>query len=112
MPIENETIYTIGGSISGVSVLSLLRARTASDFADWFRPGGEYLLRVADGMGFRTGDLSGFIDEAETAMRADRTGADVAPTVNRLVAADLTRTPIVSRVRFIPRKSYCNLENN
>ena len=72
-----------------MSVFSLLRARTASDFADWFRPGGEYLLRVADGMGFHTGDLSGFIDEAETAMRANRTGADVAPAVNRLIAADL-----------------------
>ncbi|WP_311171427.1 hypothetical protein [Halobellus ordinarius] len=72
-----------------MSVLSLLRARNAADFADWFRPGAEYLLRVADGMGFRTGDLAGFIDEAETAMRAGRTGADVAPTANRLIAADL-----------------------
>jgi hypothetical protein len=88
-PGENETIYTIGGLSPVVSVFSLLRARTASDFADWFRPGGEYLLRVADGMGFHTGDLSGFIDEAETAMRAGRTGADVAPAVNRLIAADL-----------------------
>lgn len=72
-----------------MSVLSLLRARTPADFADWFRPGGDYLLRVADGMGFHTGDLAGFLDEAETAMRAGRTGADVAPAVNRLVAATL-----------------------
>jgi len=72
-----------------VTVLSLLRARTAADFADWFYPGGEYLLRVAEGMGFYTGDLAGLLDEADTAMRAGRTGADVAPAVNRLVAADL-----------------------
>ncbi|MGQ4554553.1 hypothetical protein [Halobellus sp. GM3] len=72
-----------------MSVLSLLRARSPADFTDWFRPGAEYVLRVADGMGFHTGDLSGFIDEAETSMRAGRTGADVAPVVNRLIAADL-----------------------
>jgi hypothetical protein len=72
-----------------VSVLSLLRARSPEDFADWFRPGGDYLLRVAEGMGFHTGDLAGFIDEAEAAMRAGRTGEDVAPAVNRLIAADL-----------------------
>ena len=72
-----------------MSVLSLLRARTPADFADWFEPGGEYLLRVAEGMGLHTGDLSGVIDEAGTAMRAGRTGADVAPAVNRLIAADL-----------------------
>ena len=72
-----------------MTVLSLLRARTPADFADWFRPGGDYLLRVAEGMGFHTGDLAGFLDEAEAAMRAGRTGENVAPAVNRLIAADL-----------------------
>ncbi|WP_144902073.1 hypothetical protein [Halobellus captivus] len=72
-----------------MSVFSLLRARTPADFADWFEPGGAYLLRVAEGMGFYTGDLAGVIDEADTAMRAGRTGPDVAPAVNRLIAADL-----------------------
>lgn len=72
-----------------MSLLSLLRARKPQDFADWFRPGGDYLLRVAEGMGIHTGDLPEFLDEAEAAMRANRTGEDVAPGVNRLIAADL-----------------------
>jgi len=72
-----------------VTVLSLLHARKPADFADWFRPGGDYLLRIAEGMGFATGDLPGLLDEAEAAMRAGRTGEDVAPAVNRLIAADL-----------------------
>ena len=84
-----QDVYTARRRTAGVTVLSLLRARKPPAFADWFRPGGDYLLRVAEGMGFPTGDLAGLLDEAEAAMRAGRTGEDVAPAVNRLIAADL-----------------------
>jgi hypothetical protein len=40
-------------------------------------------------MGFPTGDLPALVAEAETAMRQNRTGRDVATEVARMVAADL-----------------------
>jgi hypothetical protein len=72
-----------------VTVLELVPLHTPADFADWFRPGADYVVRVADGMGFPTGDLPALADEAEAAMRANRTGRDVAVEVARTIVADL-----------------------
>lgn len=72
-----------------MTVLALAPLRTPADFADWYRPGADYVLRVADGMGFPTGDFPALADEAEAAMRANRTGGDVAVEVARTIVAEL-----------------------
>ncbi|SFR36359.1 hypothetical protein [Halogeometricum limi] len=72
-----------------MTVFSLVPLRTPSDFADWYRPGADYVARVAEGMGFPTGDYPALVDEAETAMRANRTGENVAVEVARTITADL-----------------------
>lgn len=72
-----------------MTVLTLVPLRTAADFADWFRPGAEYVLRVADGMGLETDGLPAVVDEAEAAMRDDRAGTDVSEPVARVVSSAL-----------------------
>lgn len=72
-----------------MTVLTLIPIRTAADFADWFRPGAEYVLRVADGMGLETDGLPEVVDEAEAAMRERRAGTDVSESVARVVSSAL-----------------------
>lgn len=72
-----------------MTVLPLVPLRTPADFADWYRPGADYVVRVAEGMGFPTGDFPALVDEAETAMRGNRTGYDVAVEVAQTIVADL-----------------------
>ncbi|MFC7097665.1 hypothetical protein [Halobaculum marinum] len=75
-----------------MTVLRLLGARDAADFAEWYRAGAEYSDRVAEGMGFeRTGVGPDGADPLAnpapvvTALRAGRT--DLPPETARVVAA-------------------------
>lgn len=72
-----------------MTVLTLVPLRTAADFADWFRPGAEYVLRVADGVGLDTDGLPAVVEEAEAAMRERRAGTDVSESVARVVSSAL-----------------------
>lgn len=72
-----------------MTVLTLVPLRTSADFADWFRPGAEYTLRVADGLGLETEGLPDVVDEAEAAMRERRAGTDVSESVARVVSSAL-----------------------
>ena len=78
-----------------MSVLSLLRLRTAADFADWYRLGAEYVDGVAETMGFDTG---GVVDYAAgvAAMRDGRPPAAVSPAVRRSITADLLADAVFS----------------
>lgn len=71
-----------------MSVLSLLRLRTAADFADWYRLGAEYVAGVAERMGFDTSDFVEY-EAGVAAMRDGRPPAAVSPAVQRSIAADL-----------------------
>lgn len=75
-----------------MTLVGLLTARDAADFAEWFRAGAEYTDRVAEGMRFdRTGvDPTGAdpIAEPEPTVAALRDGrADLTPSTARVVAA-------------------------
>ena len=76
-------------------VLSLLRLRTAADFADWYRIGAEYVDSVADAMGFDTADFVDYQAGVE-AMRDERPPASVSPAVRRSIAADLLADAVFS----------------
>ena len=78
-----------------MSVLSLLRLRTAADFADWYRIGAEYVDGVADAMGFDTADFVDYEAGVE-AMRDGRPPASVSPTIRRSIAADLLADAVFS----------------
>ncbi|WP_435064663.1 hypothetical protein [Halobaculum sp. EA56] len=75
-----------------MTLLRLLAARDAADFAEWFRAGAEYTHRVAEGMGFDRAGVDGDgRDPLATpgptveALRAGRT--DLPPGTARTVAA-------------------------
>lgn len=75
-----------------MTVLRLLGARDAADFAAWFRAGAEYTDRVADGMGFERDGVGAdgadpIADPAPVvaALRDGRT--DLPPATARVVAA-------------------------
>ncbi|ESP88092.1 hypothetical protein [Candidatus Halobonum tyrrellensis] len=70
-----------------MTLLRLLACRTPADFAEWYRAGAEYTLRVAEGMGFDAAGLRAARDDGYAALRAERT--DVAPDLARTVAATL-----------------------
>jgi len=78
-----------------VSVLSLLRLRTAADFADWYRIGAEYVETVADGMGFDTGEFVDY-EAGVDALRAGRPPESVDHAVRRSIAADLLADAVFS----------------
>ncbi len=71
----------------GMTLRPLLSLRAPADFADWFRAGGEYTIRVARSLDIDTGGLSADVEAGVAAMRADET--DVEPAVARVVAATL-----------------------
>jgi hypothetical protein len=70
-----------------VTVLGLLRLRSPADFADWYRPGADYVLRVVEGMDLPADGLADRLDAGEDALRANET--DVPDAVARTVAAEL-----------------------
>ncbi|MFC7071394.1 hypothetical protein [Halobaculum lipolyticum] len=75
-----------------MTVLRLLAARDAADFAAWYRAGAEYTDRVADGMGFeRAGvgpDGADPIADPAPVVAALRDGrTDLPPATARVVAA-------------------------
>jgi hypothetical protein len=70
-----------------VTVLALTRLHRPADFADWYRIGAEYVLEVAERMGFDVGEAPERVAAATEAMRAGRT--DLPPALARSVAADL-----------------------
>ena len=78
-----------------MSVLSLLRLRTAADFADWYQIGAAYVDGVAEEMGF---DTTEFVDyeAGVAAMRDGRPPASVSPAVRRSIAADLLADAVFS----------------
>jgi hypothetical protein len=78
-----------------VSVLSLLRLRTAADFADWYRIGAEYVECVADEMEFDTADFVDYEAGVE-AMRDGQPPASVLPAIRRSIAADLLADAVFS----------------
>lgn len=78
-----------------MSVLSLLRLRTAADFADWYRIGAAYVAGVADDMGFDTSDFVDYTAGVD-AMRAGRPPSGVAPAIRRSIAADLLADAVFS----------------
>jgi hypothetical protein len=78
-----------------VSVLSLLRLRTPADFADWYRLGAAYVERVAEGMGFETGEFVDY-EAGVDAMRANRPPGEIDPAIRRSIAADLLADAVFS----------------
>lgn len=78
-----------------MSVFSLLRLRTAADFADWYRIGADYVAGVADAMGFDTADLVDY-DAGVDAMRSERPPTAIAPEIRRSIAADLLADAVFS----------------
>ena len=78
-----------------MSVLSLLRLRTAADFADWYRIGAAYVSDVAGEMGFDTGEFVDY-EAGVAAMRDGRPPASVSPAVRRSIAADLLADAVFS----------------
>lgn len=78
-----------------MSVLSLLRLRTAADFADWYRIGAEYVDGIAAEMGFDTSEVVDYEAGVE-AMRDERPPATVSPAVRRSIAADLLADAVFS----------------
>ena len=78
-----------------MSVLSLLRLRTAADFADWYRIGAAYVSGVAEEMGFDTGEFVDY-EAGAAAMRDGRPPASVSPAVRRSIAADLLADAVFS----------------
>ncbi len=65
----------------------LLSLRTPADFADWFRAGSEYTLRVARSLDLDTGSFHSDYRRGLAAMREDETEID--PEVARVVAGVL-----------------------
>lgn len=78
-----------------MSVLSLLRLRTAADFADWYRIGAEYVEYVADEMGFDTTDFVAY-ETGVDAMRSGRPPNELDPAICRSIAADLLADAVFS----------------
>jgi len=70
-----------------VTLRPLLSLTSPADFADWFRAGTAYTIRVARTLALDPGPLPDHLERATAAMRADRT--DVAPRLARTVAAVL-----------------------
>jgi hypothetical protein len=70
-----------------VTVLALVPLRSPADFADWYRPGADYVRRVVDGMDFQSAGLADRFEAGEAALRGNET--DVSPPVARTVAAEL-----------------------
>lgn len=70
-----------------MTLVRLLPCRTPADFAEWYRAGAEYAVRVAAGMGFDADGLRSARDDGYAALRAGRT--DVPPGLARTVAATL-----------------------
>lgn len=65
----------------------LLSLTSPADFADWFRAGTEYTLRVARALDVDPGPLPDHLERGTAAMRDDRT--DVSPSLARTIAAVL-----------------------
>ena len=78
-----------------MSVLSLLRLRTPADFADWYRLGGAYVERVAEGMGFETSEFVDY-EAGVDAMRSGRPATELDPAIRRSIAADLLADAVFS----------------
>jgi hypothetical protein len=78
-----------------VSVFSLLRLRTPADFADWYRIGAAYVERVAEGMGFDTGEFVDY-EAGVDAMRSGRPASEIDPAIRRSIAADLLADAVFS----------------
>lgn len=81
----------------------LLSAREPSDFADWFRAGIEYTLRVARTLDWPVGDLPAHRDRGVAAMRAGDT--DPEPAVAATIAGTLLGDAAFGRpfLRYTPR---------
>lgn len=77
-----------------VSVLSLLRLRSPSDVADWYRIGAEYVRDVSVGMGFDLGEFDETTRTAHAALEADE--LDVPEAAARSIAADLFADAVFS----------------
>ena len=78
-----------------MSVFSLLRLRTPADFADWYRIGAAYVERVAEGMGFDTGEFVDY-EAGVDAMRSGRPASEIDPAIRRSIAADLLADAVFS----------------
>ncbi|MEZ3145044.1 hypothetical protein [Halobaculum sp. MBLA0143] len=65
----------------------LVSLTSPADFADWFRAGTEYTLRVARALDVDPGPLPDHLERGTAAMRDDRT--DVSPPLARTIAAVL-----------------------
>ncbi|MFB6176182.1 MAG: hypothetical protein ABEI99_03370 [Halobaculum sp.] len=65
----------------------LLSLRSPADFADWFRAGSEYTLRVARSLDLDTGSFESDYRRGLTAMRENETEID--PEIARIVAGTL-----------------------
>ena len=81
----------------------LVSLRSPADFADWFRAGVEYTIRVARALDIDPTPLPAHRDEGVAAMRANRT--DVSPALARTIGAVLLGDAAFGRpfLRWTPR---------
>ncbi len=81
----------------------LVSLRSPADFADWFRAGVEYTIRVARALDIDPAPLPAHRDEGVAAMRANRT--DVSPALARTIGAVLSGDAAFGRpfLRWTPR---------
>lgn len=81
----------------------LVSLRSPADFADWFRAGVEYTIRVARTLDIDPAPLPTHRDRGVAAMRANRT--DVSPALARTIGAVLSGDAAFGRpfLRWTPR---------
>ncbi|ERH13406.1 MAG: hypothetical protein J07HB67_02445 [halophilic archaeon J07HB67] len=81
----------------------LVSLRSPADFADWFRAGVEYTIRVARALDVDPAPLPAHRDRGLAAMRADRT--EVSPALARTIGAVLSGDAAFGRpfLRWTPR---------
>jgi len=86
-----------------VTLRPLVSLRSPADFADWFRAGVEYTIRVARALDIDPAPLPTHRDEGVAAMRANRT--DVSPALARTIGAVLLGDAAFGRpfLRWTPR---------
>jgi len=86
-----------------VTLRPLVSLRSPADFADWFRAGVEYTVRVARALDVDPAPLPTHRDRGVAAMRANRT--DVSPALARTIGAVLSGDAAFGRpfLRWTPR---------